>query len=238
MSIPFGKAHEQWKALKAKEGKQGTPKVDEKFKLDLGPTLDKFDAACKAGDRAKASVLATKVLDNIIPKYSEVGSKLKLASEFKKLLSELRTYVGENLEKCIPTKPPAKYKYMKQGNDGLCAFYALYHLSNGGLDKPGFIKRAATFYKGNVPGMSDSDYQKLAREGNDPAVLTAFGLKKSTVGSKNAYVVADVGKGHFWTVRKVDGVWWLYDGLKGKPEVIGPKDQDLTTHVSGKEVYA
>lgn len=238
MSIPFGKAHEQWKALKEKEGKQGTPNVDKAFKLDLGPTLDKFDAACKAKDRAKANLLASKLTVDIFPKYVEVSSKLKLSAEFKKMFGDLRVYVSQNLKDCIPTKPPAKFKYMKQGNDGLCAFYALYHLSNGGIDKSGFIKRASAYYKKQIPGISDSDAQDLTRDGNDPGVLTAFGLKETGLGSKNAYVVADINKGHFWTVRKVDDVWWLYDGLKGQPLVIGATDNDIRTHVSGKKVFA
>jgi hypothetical protein len=127
---------------------------------------------------------------------------------------------------------------MKQGNDGLCAFYALYHLSNGGLDKQAFIKRASAYYQAQIPGMSDSDVQNLVKDGNDPAVLTAFGLTETALGSKNAYVVADIGKGHFWTVRKVDDVWWLYDGLKGKPMLIGATDKDISTHISGKKVFA
>ncbi|MBV8820232.1 MAG: hypothetical protein JO022_17860, partial [Acidobacteriaceae bacterium] len=173
MSIPFGKAHEQWSALKQKESKQGTKNVDSLFKLDLGPTLDKFDAACKASNRPKAKEQAAK-LHGILPKYVTASSKLKLASEFKAKLTEIEQYVWDNLDACLPATAPSTFKYMKQGNDGLCAFYALYHFTNGGLTKEQFIQTASRYYKEKL-GMPDTGARELALDGNDPAVLLAFG---------------------------------------------------------------
>jgi hypothetical protein len=238
MPIPFGKAHTEWKALKAKEAKKGTKNVDKLFTADLGPTLDKFDAASKKNDRAAATKLAAKV-GEILPKYAKASANLQLAAEFKKILAELDTYVKTNLPAAAdPTTPPAKFKYMKQGNDGLCAFYALYHLSNGKVDKAGFKKKAEAFYKKELPGMSEAQLGEMVEDGNDPAVLRAFGLKESSVGASKAFVVADVHKGHFWTVRQVDGVWWCYDGLKGKPVPIGTSAQELKAHVGNAKVWA
>lgn len=234
-TIPLGQSHPQWKALKEKEKKQGTKDVDKLFKLDLGPTLDKFDAACKKGDRAVAKQMAAK-LDPIFAKYVSASSKLKLAGEFKKLLTEIEASVKEHLDACLPTTPPSAFKYMKQGSDGLCAFYALYHFTNGGVTKPDFIKKASAYYM-KALSMNQSDAEQLAHDGNDPAVLQAYQLAGATLGGKNAYVVADVSKGHFWTIRKVDDVWWLYDGLKGAPQVIG-LDKDAKAHVSGKQLFA
>ena len=235
MTIPLGQAHPQWKALKEKEKKQGTKDVDKTFKLALGPTLDKFDTACKAGDRPAARVQAAK-LREIFPKYLAASAKLKLAGDFRKLLVEMEAYVGDNLDACLPTSPPSGFKYMKQGNDGLCAFYALYHFTNGGLTKADFIKKAAEYYKKELD-MNDSDVRDLVKGGNDPAVMQAFKLSGASMGGKDAYIVADVSRGHFWTVRKIDDVWWLYDGLKGAPQVIG-LEQEAKVHVSGKQLFA
>jgi len=234
VTIPVGKAHSQWKKQKEAETKKGTADVNKLFKLDFGPTLEKFDAAVKAGDRSKASGYAQK-LNGIIPKYVTASSKLKTASEFKTLLKQLQEYVTENYDACLPTKAPSAYKYMKQGGDGLCAFYALYHYTNGGIAKDKFLKEAAKYYKTET-GVDDKLAASMAKDGNDPALIPKLGPAAASFGGKDAYIVADVNKGHFWTIRKVDDFWWLYDGLKGKPEVIG-SDDDAKQHVGGKQLF-
>lgn len=236
MTIQPGKAHDEWSALKAKQSKAGGKSVDDLFKLDLGPNLDKFDTACKASDRAKARQYASKIY-SAVDKYRPIAAKLSLANEFKTTLAEIEKYVTDQLQGCLPKSAPAGLKYMKQGGDGLCAFYALYHLSNGGLTKDAFLKRASKFYVDKLH-LDDDTANELATDGNDPAVLGAFGLKRTNLGDKEAYVVADVGAGHFWTIRRVEDVWWRYDGLKGKPLVIGVTPKSVKDHVSGKELYA
>jgi molecular chaperone GrpE (heat shock protein) len=71
-TIPKGKGHALWKAVKEKaerDDKAGYGSVAKTFKKDLGPTLDKFDKAVdqaktadikKYGDEAKEIVEAYK----------------------------------------------------------------------------------------------------------------------------------------------------------------------------------
>src|SRR4051812_16521312 len=169
MTISPGKAHDEWTTLKAKQTKAGGKNVDGLFKLDLGPNLDKFDTACKASDRIKARQYATKI-GGAVEKYRPIAAKLTLATEFKSTLADIETYVAEHLEHCLPKTAPANFKYMKQGGDGLCAFYALYHLSNGAMTKDAFLKRASKFYVDQLH-VDDEMARGLANDGNDPAVL-------------------------------------------------------------------
>ena len=84
--------------------------------------------------------------------------------------------------------------------------------------------------------ISDEDALKFVQDGNDPWVLIVFGLKKVTLTDKDLYILADVGLGHFTTVRKVNGSWWSYDSTKSAPVFIGDEDT-LRGVAEGKLVY-
>ncbi len=138
----------------------------------------------------------------------------------------------------VPKTPsaPAGVSFFKQGGDNLCAYYALNHFNNRDLGKDAFIDTAKKFYKKKV-NVSDELAQQMVNDGNDPAVLTDFGLGEKGFGASDTYVVAGVGKGHFWVIRKSEGSWWTYDGLKSGPVLIGD-DKAAQTHIAGKKLYA
>jgi hypothetical protein len=77
MAIASGKAHSTWVELKKKEGKQGTKNVDKLFQKKLGPTLDDFDKACKAGKVDDATKLKDKIAE-ILKGYLKISESLKL----------------------------------------------------------------------------------------------------------------------------------------------------------------
>jgi hypothetical protein len=131
---------------------------------------------------------------------------------------------------------PSGVSFFKQGGDNLCAYYALNHFNNRDVGKDAFIDTAKKFYKKKTD-VSDELAQKMVSDGNDPAVLTDFGLAEKGFGSSDAYVVAGVGKGHFWVIRKSADSWWTYDGLKAGPVLIGD-DKAAQTHIAGKKLYA
>lgn len=132
-------------------------------------------------------------------------------------------------------KPPSDVPFKKQGSDGLCAYYALHHFKKGGITIDAFMDKAEEFYADELA--VEDDLSDFVKDGNDPGLLQAFGLSKKSLGSEEAYIVADIAKKHFWTIRKSSDVWWRYDSLKGQPESIG-SDEDVKSEVSGIDLYA
>jgi hypothetical protein len=133
-------------------------------------------------------------------------------------------------------KAPNGVHFFKQGGDNLCAYYALNHFNNKDLGKDTFLTKARQFYQRTVKA-SAQDADKLVIDGNDPALLTDFGLAEKTFGASDRYVVAGIGKAHFWVIRKAGDVWWNYDSLQANPTLLGD-DTAATRHVSGKKLYA
>jgi hypothetical protein len=80
--------------------------------------------------------------------------------------------------------------------------------------------------------ISDEDALEFAQRGNDPQLLIeVFGLESVALATKDLHILAHVGRGHFTTVRKVNGSWWSYDSLKFAPVFIG--DEDTLRGVAG-----
>jgi len=120
------------------------------------------------------------------------------------------------------------FKFLTQPTTGpdskLCAFYALYHFTDGGVTKETYLDVATSYYQTQL-GMDRHDAAALAADGNDPAVFTAFRLTEgdaAAVDTQTVLIVCDIGNGHFFTIRKDAGQWWNYDSFgRSKPTIIG-----------------
>jgi hypothetical protein len=238
MTIAEGKARSTWVALKKKEGKQGTKDVDKLFKQDLGPSLEKFDKVCKDGKFCEAIELKKKI-EKVLTAYLNISAPLKLANEFKTTIKDLQTYLTTVLnDSMMKAKVPSGFVFKRQGGDSLCAFYGLHHFRNGSLSESQFIDTATKFYQTRL-AMTAEDARELARDGNDPAVLAAFGVNEAAFGNGDAYIVARTGGGsaHFFVVRKINCMWWLFDSLKAGPTPLGDETK-AKSHIAGNKTYA
>lgn len=95
----------------------------------------------------------------------------------------------------------------------LCAFYALYHFTDGGLTREGFIAKATQYYVEKL-GMPQAEAEALVMDGNDPSVLGLYHLNQSDktgLEKKGLGIIANTHTGHFFTVRFEDGKWFSYD---------------------------
>lgn len=134
--------------------------------------------------------------------------------------------------------PIGRTKEQRPGSedDGLCAYFALYHYRLAGGErtkKEDFIQTAADFKK-VFEGIEDIEVAKQeVLEGNDPGVLCMqYGLED--VGSdldkalsRERFIVCSIGYPmHFYAViRGNDGVWWDYDSYgRNKPTRLGDTD--------------
>ena len=195
------------------------------YGLDIDDNDDfwkKFETAASHWQETVMKGLPTQTVQDIEELYDRFGGEIVL---------------GTNDLTTPPVAPtaPNNFSFYRQGNDGLCAYYSLCHFQNEDIGKEDFLRKAAAFYKG-VLKISDEDALKFVQDGNDPWVLIVFGLKKVTLTDKDLYILADVGLGHFTTVRKVNGSWWSYDSTKSAPVFIGDEDT-LRGVAEGKLVY-
>jgi hypothetical protein len=95
----------------------------------------------------------------------------------------------------------------------LCAFFALYHFTDGGVAKQDFITQATNHYV-QILGMAQPEAQALVLDGNDPSVLGLYHLSQSNEANlkkKGLGIIANTNNGHFFTVRFEGGKWYSYD---------------------------
>jgi len=109
------------------------------------------------------------------------------------------------------------FKFLKQPktppDSKLCGFYALYHFTDGGLTRDEFIQKATDHYE-TALGVSHQEAEGMVMDGNDPSVLSLYGLRQSNVAElekQGVGVIADTTRGHFFTVRRENGTWFSYD---------------------------
>jgi hypothetical protein len=227
MTIPAGQARSVWVALKKKEGKQGTKAVDRLFRQKLGPNLETFDKACKDGKFCDAIELKTKI-EKTLPAYLTISKTLKLANEFNSTITDIQNYLKTVLhDSMMKARVPSGFAFKHQGGDGLCAFYGLFHFRNGGISESQFLGTATKYYQAQLH-MAEPQARQLAEDGNDPGVLSAFGVhERGFVGTRDAFIVARTGRGtaHFFVVRKLHCMWWLFDSLQGGAAPLGDEDQ-------------
>ncbi len=133
---------------------------------------------------------------------------------------------GGTLPVVTPPMSNAGHVWLKQPTTGedasLCAYFALYHFYNG-LDRSLFMQIATNYYQKEL-SFSPADASTFVRQGNDPALLQAFGLQPtgSAGWSKDVVIVADIQAGHFYTVRKIGSSWWSFDSFNlSQPTSIG-----------------
>ena len=190
--------------------------------IDDDDFWENFEVAAAAWQETVMEELPKKTVQDIEELFDRFGGEIVL---------------GTNDLTTPPVAPtaPNNFNFYRQGNDGLCAYYSLCHFQNTDIGKDDFLRKAAAFYKG-VLKISDEDALKFVQDGNDPWVLIVFGLKKVTLTDKDLYILADVGRRHFTTVRKVNGSWWSYDSLKSAPVFIGD-EETLRGVARGKLVY-
>lgn len=182
-----------------------------------------FETAASAWQETVMKELPTQTVQDIEELFDRFGGEIVLGTD------DLTT------PPVAPTAPNS-FSFYRQGNDGLCAYYSLCHFQNKDIGKDDFLQKAAAYYK-RVLNSSDEDALKLAQDGNDPSLLIeVFGLKRVALTAKDVHILADVGRGHFTTVRKVNGSWWSYDSLKSAPVFIGDEDA-LAGVAKGKLVY-
>ncbi|MCP3166718.1 hypothetical protein [Myxococcus qinghaiensis] len=109
------------------------------------------------------------------------------------------------------------FKFLKQPktppDSKLCGFYALYHFTDGGLTRDQFIQKATEHYE-TALGLQHKEAEEMVMDGNDPSVLSLYGLRQSNVAeleTQGVGVIADTTRGHFFTVRRENGTWFSYD---------------------------
>lgn len=186
--------------------------------IDDDDFWENFEVAAAAWQETVMEELPKKTVQDIEELFDRFGGEIVL---------------GTNDLTTPPVAPtaPNNFSFYRQGNDGLCAYYSLCHFQNTDIVKNDFLQKAAAYYK-RVLKISDEDALRFAQYGNDPQLLIeVFGLERVALTDKDLHILADVGRGHFTTVRKVNGSWWSYDSLKFAPVFIG--DEDALRGVAG-----
>ncbi len=103
----------------------------------------------------------------------------------------------------------------------LCAFYALYHFTDGQVSRQAFIDAATNHYMTSL-GMNKTDAQAMVMDGNDPSVLSLYHLRQTdekTLQTAGVGIIANVATGHFFTVRQEGGAWVSYDSYNHQAPV-------------------
>lgn len=136
-----------------------------------------------------------------------------------------------------------EYKFLKQSKSGsdknLCGFFSLYHFKNGDITREEYKNKASQLYIDNL-GMSAEDAKELVENGNDPAVFLNFGLKcgdLKKIKEIDVLIICDTNKGHFFTIRKIDGLWWNFDSYNFDEKQRIGSDENARSLCSNFQIY-